>query len=219
MSVRKSCRLMKRKIDARQIVLDIRAGMGASALRKKHGLSDRELKSVYNKLLDKGLVLKSQVHSQHKSPGEPTPRRSLDRSQDRSLHEQSAPWRCPLCNAHFPHKFEECPKCGAIIAKVVSRHQVSHEMPDSRFPRHQETLTAQTNQWATVAVSLAVLALAGLAIVSWSLYRAKARTDQGSTGFANSPSNLKRFTVKNFDREVLDASNAYPVLIEFYADW
>ncbi|MFH1115788.1 MAG: hypothetical protein V1792_17905 [Pseudomonadota bacterium] len=207
---------MKKKINAKQIVSDIRAGMDGPGLRLKYGLSDEGLKTIYRKLLDKGLVTASEIGR----PSHPArvPRKPVGHPRQRALQGNAIPWRCPLCNADFPREFEECPKCGAIAAKVVPHGHLARDRPDRAYARYEDHPAAPANQWAVVAVSLAVFALVGAAIVAWSVYRSEVATGREPTGLTHASGGIKRFTLANFNREVVDASETHPVLIEFYAD-
>ena len=48
--------MAKITIDARQVLLDIRAGMTDTALMEKYKLSARGLQSLFKKLLDGGII-------------------------------------------------------------------------------------------------------------------------------------------------------------------
>lgn len=62
-----------------------------------------------------------------------------------------------------------------------------------------------------IFISLAVLVLAGGAIVVWSLYLEKDHNGQKSL--------IRIITDENFDTEVVKASQKRLVLLDFYADW
>lgn len=208
----------KRKINAKQLVEDIRGGMGDSALRHKYGLSEKGLQSLYGKLLDKGLVRKSELVRDRPGPSPQRRQRLAPPQQSRPRPARIDPWRCPLCSAEFPQRHEECPKCGAVAAKVTAGPYAGHGMRPSHYESHEEARTS-SSQWGTVAVSIVALVVIGVVIVSWSAYRSRAKTGAGRGGVATASGVIKKFTVQNFDSEVLDASKSYPVLIEFYADW
>jgi hypothetical protein len=53
----------KKKVSARDIILDISAGMSDAALMKKYKLSDKGLRSVFTKLLDKGFLSEKDFYS------------------------------------------------------------------------------------------------------------------------------------------------------------
>lgn len=208
---------MKKKINAGQIVSDIRAGMDGPGLRLKYGLSDEGLKTIYRKLLDKGLVTAADMGR----PSRPArvPRKPVGDPPQMSFQGKAVPWRCPLCHADFPREFEECPKCGAIAAKVVPHAHMAPERPDRAYAGREADPPATVNQWAVVAVSLTVFALVGAAIVAWSVYRSEVASGREPTGLTHASGGIKRFTLANFNREVMDASETHPILIEFYADW
>lgn len=52
---------LKTKIDAQQVLKDIRSGMGTSELMRKYGLTEKGLRSLFKKLVEGGLVKRSAV--------------------------------------------------------------------------------------------------------------------------------------------------------------
>lgn len=203
----------KRKLNAKQIAADIRAGMDRSDLKSKYGLTEKGIESVYEKLISLGLVHESEI-------GRPRP---PDRLQERPTapRDTDMPWRCPLCGAGFPRRFEECPKCGAVAAKVAPLPLTGYGIERARpqlQPRRQPESEAG-RQWAPVVVTVVALVVVGIAIVSWAAYRSRAVSDGEIADSTYSGAAVRKFTVDNFEREVVEASKSSPVLVAFYADW
>lgn len=211
-------RTAKRKISARQVVQDIRAGMDDSRLRQKYGLTDQGLNKLHERLLEKGLLSRSEIVAQRSGPESASRRRPVPRPQRPAVPKPIDPWTCPLCGADFSERFEECPKCGAVAAKAEAMHHMAHGLPRHHHEPYEETSTASSNQWGTVALSFAVMAVIGVAIVAWSSYRSTNSSISGRGGESYSSGMIKRFTIDSFDSEVIDASQSVPVLVEFYAD-
>jgi hypothetical protein len=85
------------KIKAKELLADIRSGMDDSALRQKYRLSAEGLQSVYNKLLQAGLITKDELDSVNQPFSNKTP--------------------CPACKTALPSDSKVCPHCGIVIAK------------------------------------------------------------------------------------------------------
>jgi hypothetical protein len=53
--------MAKRKINAKEAVIDIRAGMDDLALMEKYTITDKGLESLFNKLISSGLVTREEI--------------------------------------------------------------------------------------------------------------------------------------------------------------
>lgn len=90
------------RIDAKQVVTDILAGLNDSELMEKYKLSVTQLQSLFKKLLAVGIVTESTLARRvHWS----------ERVVDLERYE------CPACHMPQLFRFEECPQCGVIVAK------------------------------------------------------------------------------------------------------
>jgi hypothetical protein len=89
--------MQKRKLSAKEILADIKAGMSDSDLKAKYELLDNQLEKVFEKLSAAGLLKQSEIESRGKS-------------------EASAQtvFNCPACGKQQTSEVEECPDCGAI---------------------------------------------------------------------------------------------------------
>ncbi len=93
---------IKVTIDARNVLLDIRGGMSDSALMSKYGLSATGLQSLFQKLLDAGIIKQSEVDDRM-----PLVQKTVD----------ITIFRCPACGMPQFSEFDECPQCGVIVSK------------------------------------------------------------------------------------------------------
>ena len=153
----------RRKISAAQILSDIRAGMGDSALRTKYGLSDNSLKKVYKKLTDAGLLKEHELPG--RSPAGPA------RPEPPKIPSTHIAWRCPACNTPQSERFEECPQCGAITAKVEGRFGAGIRERRFEEPRYEEPESSGGGKWVAVAVSVAILLVVGTVLLKWATHR------------------------------------------------
>ncbi len=62
-----------------------------------------------------------------------------------------------------------------------------------------------------IIIPVVVLVIVGALIVGWSVYRSG--VDMKPESF------VKSFSDENFQKEVVEASNNQPILVDFYADW
>lgn len=145
----------KRKVSAREILLDIRSGMGETRLKLKYRLSDRSLESVYRKLVASGALSHEEIPRAPLSPM--TPVESLP--PDPQSHE----WKCPACGASHPVETAECPACGIIVAKFLARQeQVSQ-------PAATMTVSTPTtpNRRLGIASAIGACLVLGLVLLLW----------------------------------------------------
>jgi|SRR5271157_2750352 len=87
----------KKKIKARELLSDIRAGVDDAGLMEKYGLSARGVLQALNRLIAEGLMSASEL----------VERRSLAKTVYMPV------FNCPACgDIHF-EKVEKCPRCGS----------------------------------------------------------------------------------------------------------
>lgn len=93
----------KRKVNAKEVVGDIRAGFTDLGIMEKFDLDLRGLQLIFRKLVESGLIAQSELEER------------------RQLHDRSISlevFRCPHCNMPQFTRFDECPQCGVIVSKV-----------------------------------------------------------------------------------------------------
>jgi len=104
----------KRKITAREVVKDIRAGADDQTLMKKYQLSAQGLQSVFGKLLKAGVV--SQDELEDRVP-------MSERTVDLGLY------ICPACGNIQDKAFDECSRCGFV---PPSARKAKEEVKDKK---------------------------------------------------------------------------------------
>ncbi|HMK34132.1 MAG TPA: hypothetical protein VK463_03620 [Desulfomonilaceae bacterium] len=112
----------RKTINARQAVKDIRSGMADPELMEKYELSAGKLQVLFTKLVDTGLLDRSEVQSR-----------------GGGIERRQIAWKCPACGAPQTRVYDECPACGVIVAKFGSRHADVQDRTDphpgeSHFP-------------------------------------------------------------------------------------
>jgi len=118
--------MAKTKVNAREVVRDIRAGMQDSDLIEKYGLSPRGVESLFNKLVTAGLLEQSEV----------------DQRQARGRGHPAEAWRCPSCGMPYDRPFDVCPSCGVITSKVekpLVQAPGNQHVPGEKSPGTLET--------------------------------------------------------------------------------
>ncbi len=87
-----------RKISGKSLAADVRSGMDCLALSEKHELSVTQLKKALSTLVTKGILSETELPP---------------------WIAQEKPWKCPKCGRSQSERFERCPVCGVIIAKLL----------------------------------------------------------------------------------------------------
>lgn len=65
----------------------------------------------------------------------------------------------------------------------------------------------------TITITILAFIIVGALIIGWSIYQKK-------KDVASEPSlHVKTFSDENFENDVVEASKARPILVDFYADW
>ncbi|MGO9121436.1 MAG: hypothetical protein ACLQPD_27980 [Desulfomonilaceae bacterium] len=104
--------MTKKTVSAKEILADIKAGMDDSGLMQKYGLSDKGLQSIFKKLVDAGGLSQTKLAERL-----PWPEKSVEHV-----------WKCPACGKPQSRRYDECPDCGVIVAKV--REAPANAEPD-----------------------------------------------------------------------------------------
>jgi hypothetical protein len=160
-----------------------------SSLKRKHGLSYEEIQSAFQRCAGQ----------------------EASRAREKRMN-----WTCPACGAPQSHAMEECPRCGIIVSKFSERKRVDSDCR-ALSTTWQTQPAASTATWITVAGSLILCLVLAVALVKWvgsNNHRNEAKLSQGP---ADASPGLKKFTVDNLQKEVVDVSRNQPVLIEFYS--
>jgi hypothetical protein len=93
--------MAKRTMNAKEFLADIKGGMDDAGLMEKYRLSGDFLQSVFEKLVDVGLLK----------------RRDIEKRTLLSEKSIAIAWECPACGIPQPKVYDECPRCGVIAAK------------------------------------------------------------------------------------------------------
>lgn len=105
--------MQKRRISARELVNDIRAGIADSDLSEKHRISPEGLQFIMRRLVDAGLM----------TPLELSERSSLTENRIRReyIEKGDSGFRCYICRKAIPRELDECPYCDAITGDFEER--------------------------------------------------------------------------------------------------
>lgn len=154
----------KRKLSAKQILADIRSGMGGSGLKRKYDLSDKALESVCKKLAAAGALTEQEVRRLRTLPGSP------DVSPD--IPEPHR-WRCPACNTPQAGEMPECPVCGVVVEKFVARQGQANHVVSAASRDSQDSGPSERTGWMPIIISIVVFAMAGSCLLLWSTHKSK----------------------------------------------
>lgn len=162
----------KRKISAKAIRSDIRAGCNPADLKLKYNLSDQELMAVCNKLCAAGALHQEDIKKLHTQL-------LNDVSQDKELNPY---WSCPACATEYESPMKECLHCGIIVEKYAASRNLH---PDLGIIQDVAMSRQKTGSWWTVLVSIAAVVVFGLAVILWSNHQSVKKIQQNTAVQSN----------------------------------
>ena len=96
--------MTKVRIDARDVLNDIRSGLDDTALMKKYRLSGAGLQSLFSKLTEAGLIKVADLEKRMPN---------FEKTVELTMV------KCPSCGMPQFSAFDECPQCGVIVKKFL----------------------------------------------------------------------------------------------------
>ena len=96
--------MTKVRIDARDVLNDIRNGLDDTALMKKYRLSGAGLQSLFSKLIEAGLIKRADLEKRMPN---------FEKTVELTMV------KCPSCGMPQFSAFDECPQCGVIVKKFL----------------------------------------------------------------------------------------------------
>ncbi len=96
----------KRRISARQVIADLKAGMSAVDLMEKYGITEKALRYVLKRLVESGLMTELQYY-ERTDLSESAVARALS-------HEPVHVLNCPRCGRALPEDGGECDFCRRV---------------------------------------------------------------------------------------------------------
>lgn len=98
--------MQKAKVSAKEVLQDLRSGMDDADMMKKYNLSETGLHRLYDKLLDMGVMQKSELRQRASS--------------SKKLAAKTA--KCPACGKQYANQLSSCPECGFERRAKVDAH-------------------------------------------------------------------------------------------------
>jgi hypothetical protein len=108
----------KKKISAREVLADIRAGMTDSQLELKYNISNRSLRMVYRKLVAAGVLTEDEL-----------PTAEPDTKTDSPESFQTCYVYCPSCKSVQAPGATECSVCGVVFEKLAALQSGEDRQP------------------------------------------------------------------------------------------
>jgi len=135
--------MAKVKIDARDVLKDIRDGLDDTALMTKYRLSGTGLQSLFSKLIEAGLLKRTDLDKRMPN---------FEKTVELTMV------KCPSCGMPQFSEFDECPQCGVIVKKFLGgRETAKTETPTiiQDLPRIEPILAPQkkASEQKTVRIS------------------------------------------------------------------
>ena len=188
----------KRRISARQILSDLRAGMDAEQLKQKYSLSDRSLESVLRKLAAAGLLSEAEMQTGPWSSPTlgATPRKDI---------QATILKKCPACDAPLTSDSGECPVCRVVVAKFAAHGELGGPAPLPVQERDSEA----GKRWLLICGILVVVIVAGAYYLYWlrgtaaekpGAVAGNGRTQVSDT-VSKQPGSLARVPKKSYSKE------------------
>jgi hypothetical protein len=109
----------KRKLKPKDLVRDIRAGTDDATLMNRYALSAQGLQSVFNKLVQAGMVTQAELDDRV-----PMAERTVD----------IGLYICPACGNIQAKEFSECPRCGFSVPGYLKKPK-EPEPPKEETPK------------------------------------------------------------------------------------
>ncbi|MBI5251890.1 MAG: hypothetical protein HY912_20555 [Desulfomonile tiedjei] len=162
----------KHKISASRMVCDILSGMNESELKLKYGLRDNSIDQVLSKLVAAGKLTETEIRTWRKS--------NEDRGPVPQVRAGISNWRCPSCNAPQLEEPDECPVCGVVIKKLLSRREHGENIPPTI-----EQSSSLGKAWLIAVASIIAFAIVGTGLIWWSKHRAEHKP--GITALSTKP--------------------------------
>lgn len=227
----------KRTIKVKPILEDFRAGLGLAALKSKYGLSDRELKAVFNKLASMGVLSPSDLNreqpkgkSSSRQRPELQPKLSTSAAESAAMERRDSPVRpaapsvlCPRCGTPKESFSDPCSQCDSGQGSSLLRNAPGIPVrPGDRRHVSRRTNSPETrssNPWVTIGITMVIFAVIGVGLIAISSHRTYVTSSRPPSSSTAGSESIKKFTAENFQTDVVEASKTKPVLVEFYADW
>lgn len=99
--------MAKRKLSARQVITDLRAGLSNDELMEKYNISPESLRYVFKRLVEARLMTELQYY-QRMDLTESDLFRAFSDTSDKVLN-------CPRCGAHLSDDGQKCRFCQAVV--------------------------------------------------------------------------------------------------------
>jgi hypothetical protein len=136
----------KKSVSAKQVTADLRAGASNEFLIKKYGLSPKGLQSLFQKLLDAGLVTREDVYARNYEETALATDGTIIIAQ--LTNPPISVKVCPACKFPQDKEFETCPQCGVIVEKFLKKKTDkiitggnSNKEPTQTLDPHQSNVT------------------------------------------------------------------------------
>ena len=133
--------MAKVKLDAREVLKDIRDGLDDTALMTKYRLSGTGLQSLFSKLTEAGLIKRAELDERMPS---------FEKTVELTMV------KCPSCGMPQFSVFDECPQCGIIVKKYLERLEPKSKIRTivEKQPRVELTETSEKEATDTKTVRI-----------------------------------------------------------------
>jgi hypothetical protein len=139
--------MLKKTLNAKEVLDDIKAGMDDATLMGKYQLSEKGMQSLFKKLVEGGMLEQEELEKRTPALEEELQRRTAPEKAAEGT------WICPICGNPQNTHYDKCPECSVIAArfqeKIATTQQLGEiQVQPSPIPEDSEPTRAPTDIFA-----------------------------------------------------------------------
>lgn len=134
----------KKKLLARDVVADIRAGASDEFLMRKYGMSEKGLQSLFQKLVTARALTQADLDDRESAVEEVEAtiieEAEIEEDELKSVSTKfvQTVFKCPACGQPQLHEFKECPDCGCPVERYLKCKEKEAEIERQRLDEDRE---------------------------------------------------------------------------------
>lgn len=181
----------KRKISAKEVLADIRAGMTDSQLELKYNISNSSLKMVYRKLVAAGVLKENEL-----------PAAERDTKTDSPESIQTGDVYCPSCKSVQAPGATECAICGVVFEKLAALQSDKDPQPIMISSRQLPSVP----HLRSISIVIVVCVLMAVLFVIW---WGEIKKQKGASKTGTTPKIAKKKDLKSQTRGRIKSQSLY----------
>jgi hypothetical protein len=120
--------MLKKTLNAKEVLDDIKAGMDDATLMGKYQLSEKGMQSLFKKLVDSGVLKQEEL--ERRTPGLAEELQKRTPAPEKAAEEKAAEgtWICPICGNPQNTHYDKCPECSVIAARFQEKIATTQQL-------------------------------------------------------------------------------------------